>query len=85
MRTADGHLSALGKTFLAVVVLVFIAFLSLVAMGIGIWVTLDQSRDNEKHIDCIVASAMDPPPEACVKIIEELREDGILSPPETTP
>jgi hypothetical protein len=79
----DG-LGVVSRLMIAVVALVVTGFLALVAIVVMIFVVIEQGRSNQRHIDCIVASAAPVPPDYCVEVIDHLRAEGILRPTTTT-
>lgn len=77
-------MSAIARLMLVVVVLVA-GFLTATALNMYIvFLTKDQSEENELHIDCIVALSAETEPPQCVDVWHQLYADGILPTPPTT-
>lgn len=76
-KTLLGRVLAALLTVAVVLALVLMAVLALIVL------TLGQSRDNQRHIDCIIASFNPRPPEYCAAVIEHLRDEGVLPTPTT--
>ncbi len=89
MKQHHGITSA-GWVFVMAVVTLLIVAVTAVVLVVLMVVTLDQTRvtdrqarDNELHIDCIVAYLADLNPPDCRTITAELVDAGYLPPPDS--
>lgn len=80
----DSQVNMLARLFLvAVACLVAVVASLIVIVVIGIQ-GRDQGRDNELHIDCIIALTQDVQPEVCHPVIERMVDGGFFTPRTTT-
>lgn len=68
------------RVFVAVCVTVALNFVGIVAIIVTNLVVLDQSEQNQRHIDCIVALAQPVIPERCQPVKQQLIDDGVIPP-----
>lgn len=80
MRRADGHISAIGWVFVLVCTILTAVFAVLALLVVLVIRSNDQSEQNQRHIDCIVALSQPVIPERCEPVKAQLIADGIIPP-----
>lgn len=73
-------INTVGRIFVAACALVALALAGIVMNLALVKVVLNQSEQNQRHVDCIVAAFNPTAPEYCQPVIEDLRSKGILRP-----
>lgn len=77
---SDEPSNILTKLFAAAIAIVVLGFAGLGLIIVTMFIVLDQSEVNQRHVDCIVALAQPVIPEFCQPVKEQLIKDGIIAP-----
>lgn len=78
-------MNPVARLMLVTTVLILAVVTAIVATFYTVVLTREQGQKNQLHIDCIVALSADMEPPQCMKVWQQLYEDGILPPPTTVP